>query len=94
MLGFRLPVTSDSVAVFGVKLFNDAIGNTVKCNRKSEIQHGDSRNASTGISAYTRESNEIPTAIPMFPRSDNMAKLSRTLHVQRKDDYESRDGGH
>ena len=49
---------------YGVKLFNGAINNTVRWNRKSEIQDGFWINVVTCISAYIhdRPSNEIPMA--------------------------------
>jgi len=44
--------------------------------RKSEIQDGGFENSVAQISAYnTHDSNEIPTATPMFPGSGNTVKL-------------------
>ena len=41
---------------------------------KSEIQHGGSQTVSTYNPVYAQHSNEIPTAIPKLPRSDDMAE--------------------
>ena len=60
--------------------FNGAIGNTVRCYRKSEIQDGGSKNVSTYSSAHAQDSNEISKAKHMFSGSGNMAELERTLY--------------
>jgi len=43
--------------------------------RKSEIQDGGFKNSVAQISVYTHDSNNISTATPMFPGSDNMERL-------------------
>jgi len=43
--------------------------------RKSEIQDGGFENSVAQISAYTYDSNEIPTATPIFSGSGNTERL-------------------
>ena len=53
--------------VFGVNILNGAIGDTVRCNRMSEIQDGGSiTQVHVSQRIYAQDCNEIPTAIPMF----------------------------
>jgi len=47
--------------------------------RKSEIQDGGFENSVQQISAYTLDSNEIPTATLMFPGTGNTDRLQRIL---------------
>jgi len=48
--------------------------------RKSEIQDGGFENSVAQISAYTHDSNEIPTATPIFPWSSNTDRILRILY--------------
>jgi len=62
--------------------------------RKSEIQDGGFENSVAQISADTHDSNEIPTATPMFPGSDNTYRLYTGNTVPCLDMLEIKDGGH
>jgi len=59
--------------------------------RKSEIQDGGFENSVAQISAYAHDSNEIPTALPMFPGSGNTYKLLEILSCLRW--FDITDGG-
>src|SRR5664279_4560603 len=63
--------------VFGVQELNGDNPNTTRCNRKSEIQDGGRQTGSTYISASIADSNEIPTATPMFSGSRNSMVITR-----------------
>src|SRR5664279_238735 len=63
--------------VFGVQELNGDNPNTIRCNRKSEIQDGGRQTGSTFISASIPDSNEIPTATPMFSGSRNSMVITR-----------------
>jgi len=54
---------------FRGKVSNGTIGNTVRRNRKSEIQDGGLQSGNTYISTCRHDSNNILTAIPMFSLS-------------------------
>src|SRR5664279_4110095 len=65
--------------VFGVQELNGDNPNTTRCNRKSEIQDGGRQTGSTFISASIPDTNEIPTATPMFSGSRNSMVITRIL---------------
>jgi len=66
--------------VFGDKESNGTIGNTVRRNRKSEIQEGGLQSGNTYISSCRHDSNNILTAIPMFFGSYNPVWLLEILY--------------
>src|SRR5664279_4735059 len=65
--------------VFGVQELNGDNPNTTRCNRKSEIQDGGRQTGSTYISASIADSNETPTATPMFSGARNSMVITPIL---------------
>jgi len=71
--------------VFGCKESNSTIGNTVRRNRKSEIQDGGLQSGNTYISTCRHDSNEIPTATPyVFGGKVSNGNIGNTVRRNRK----------
>jgi len=67
---------------FWGKESNGIIGNTVQCNRKSEIQDGGFQSGNMYISIYKHDSNTILTAILIISGSSNSIGLLEILWDQ------------
>jgi len=78
--------------VFGGKVSNNTIGNTVRRNQTSEIQDGGLQSGNTYILTCRQDSNEIPTAIPMF-LGGKISNGTIGNAVRRNQKSEIQDGG-
>ena len=65
--------------IFEVQQLNDTMANTVRCNRKSEIQVVGRQTGRTYISASILDSNAVPKATSTFLGSSNSIALWRIL---------------
>ena len=78
--------------IFGVLVFNDAISNTVRFNRKSDFQDGGRQTGSTYISASTQYSKTVRTANPSILWVKQLdGDIANTVRCNGKSAFE--DGG-
>jgi len=71
--------------VFGGKESNGTIGNTVRRNRKSEIQDSGLQSGNTHISTCRHDNNEIPTAMAnVFGGKVCNGNIGNTVRRNRK----------